>query len=245
MSKVEGLKMVEVAVDLLIYLSKTDSGIGPREISRLYDISSTAAQRLVTSLERKHCLKFDDDSKKYKLGYGLIRFVHGVVGKYDLITIARPYMENLRNQTGETICLNIMIDKKRVTISQIESRHEVRWTAEIGKSYPLYIGASGKVILANQEQTLIDELIEEQMHEYTAEKKAELYDDLHKIKCQDFFVSYGERVPDGIGIAVPIKLWDMVASISIYAPITRVNEEKINYYVKELIGVAKKVEKPY
>jgi DNA-binding IclR family transcriptional regulator len=244
MSKAEGLKMVETAVDLLFRLTNNTHGMGPREISRTFDISTTAAQRLVTSLEKKNCLQFDPVSQKYKLGYGLIRFVHGSVAKYDLVKIAQSYMAKLRDITGETICLNTMVDHKRITIFQEESTHELRWVAQIGHVYPLYIGASGKVILANLSEEKIKEVLSEQQKEEPSDWKT-LVSELDTIKTKGYVVSFGERISGGVGIAVPLLIKNHHASISIYAPANRVTEQNIEEYVNYLKDAANEIEQRF
>lgn len=242
MAKPESLKMVETAIDLLAYLSDEDIGIGPREISRKFGISPTAAQRLITALENKDCLYFEPVTQKYKLGYGLFRLLHGIAGKFDLITVAQPYMKTLRDYTGETICLNVMVEKKRMTTFQVESKHELRWIAEVGKLYPLYIGASGKVILANLDEKTVQEIFQEQLPDMADETKQALLQQLHEIKTKQFFVSYGERIKGGVGIAVPIEYHYGIASLSVYAPETRIDQEKVADYVEKLKEAAQQIE---
>lgn len=244
MSKAEGLKMVETAVDLLFHLINKNNGMGPREISRTFDISTTAAQRLVTSLEKKDCLQFDPVSQKYKLGYGLVRFVQGSVAKYDLVKIAQSYMAKLRDITGETICLNTMADHKRVTIFQEESTHELRWVAQIGHVYPLYVGASGKVILANLGEDKIQEVLSEQLNEELSYRDL-LLSELDTIKTNGYSVSFGERISGGVGIAVPLLIKNHHASISVYAPSNRVTEANIEEYVKHLKAAATAIEQRF
>jgi len=238
MSKAEGLKMVEIAMDLMFHLTTNTNGIGPREISRTFDISTTAAQRLVTSLVKKNCLIFDPVSQKYKLGYGLVRLVQGSIVKFDLVKLAQPFMEKLRDSTGETICLNTMADQKRVTISQEVSTQELRWIAQIGHVYPLYIGASGKVILANLPEDEVQQILDNQLNEEELELKKKLLTELPAIKANGYCVSFGERIPGGVGIAVPLSIDDHLASLSVYAPSHRVTEETVEEYIKQLKDAA-------
>jgi IclR family transcriptional regulator, KDG regulon repressor len=245
MSKAEGLKMVEIAMDLLYHLTNNSNGIGPREISRTFDISTTAAQRLVTSLEKKNCLIFDPVSQKYKLGYGLIRLVQGSIVKFDLVKFAQPFMEKLRDSTGETICLNTMADQKRVTISQEVSRQELRWIAQIGHVYPLFVGASGKVILANLPDEDVQQILDSQLTEEDAALKSKLLSELPQVKENGYCVTYGERIPGGVGIAVPLSIDDHHASLSVYAPSHRVNQENIDDYIKQLKDAANEIAKRF
>ncbi|WP_209121237.1 IclR family transcriptional regulator [Alkalihalobacillus sp. BA299] len=230
MSKPEGLKMVEVAVDLLSYLAENNNGIGPREISRKFDIGSTSAQRIVTSLERKNCLYFDETTQKYKLGYGVIRFAQGSLARNDVIKFVKPYMENLREYTGETICLNSVVEGKRMTVFQVESNYELRWTAEIGKLFPIYTGASGKAILANLDESVRTTTIAES----NILDKDSLKEELERIAANGFAVTKGERVSGGVGIAVPLILENTIMSLSIYGPTSRLQENEINMYTKKL-----------
>jgi IclR family acetate operon transcriptional repressor len=65
----------------------------------------------------------------------------------DLRKIALPELTRLRDTTGETACLHVMFGDARKCVVQVESRDEIRWTAEVGRPFPL-TGAPGKVFMA-------------------------------------------------------------------------------------------------
>src|SRR5690625_248744 len=231
MTKSEGHKMVEIAVDLMTILKVNEVGLGTREIGRTFGISTTSAQRLVTSLERKKCLDFDEVTKKYKLGAGVLRFSRGIMGKVDIIQVAQPYMEKLCQLTNETICLNMSVENHRMTIYQVESKQELRYTAEIGKLYPIYIGASGKSLLAQMEESQINEIL----NKYVSEtKRSSLIEEVHRIKNDNYSVTHGERISGGVGIATPLMVNGLIYSLSIYAPNNRINDEQIKKYISAL-----------
>lgn len=220
-SSTESMKMVEIAIDILNYLADHGGSIGPREISRKFNIGSTSAQRIVTALERKSCLYFDEASQKYQFGYGVIRLIQGALDNIDIVQIAKSHLTDLQDEVGETICLHTLVENKRMTLFQVESKHELRWTANVGKLYPIHIGASGKVILAYLDKETIDDIISE----LEVDRQREVLSDLDQIKKEGFSVSYGERVAGGIGIAVPLFFNHKIYSISIFAPGNRVSKE--------------------
>src|SRR5439155_4691361 len=61
---------------------------------------------------------------------------------------ALDHLQALTAETGETTTLSVLVGDRRVYAHQIESSQRVRQTIQIGDSAPLYLGASGKAILA-------------------------------------------------------------------------------------------------
>lgn len=240
MTKPEGHKMVEIAIDLMTELAFHSKELGPREISRKFEISTTAAQRLVTSLHRKDCLEFDEVTKKYKLGMGVLRLSKGLNGKSDIIQVSKKHIETLCQNINETICLNTVVENRRMTIYQVESHHELRFTAEIGKLFPIFIGASGKAILANLPEDRQESIITNQID---VENRDALKLELESIREKGYAVTYGERIAGGVGIAVPISTQGTLYSLSVYAPNHRIDEQKIPLLIEELKRTIQAIEK--
>jgi DNA-binding IclR family transcriptional regulator len=76
-----------------------------------------------------------------------------------LRVVARPFLERLRDQTGETVNLIILDDGMGVYIDRIESSHAVQMVSSIGTREDLHCTGVGKALLAFLPENEIDRII--------------------------------------------------------------------------------------
>ena len=95
-----------------------------------------------------------------------------VLSHNSLIDIARPYIQDLAEQTGETVHLVQMEGINAVYIDKVEAPHNsVRMVSMVGKTIPLYCSGVGKAILADMDDDQIRRIPggpERTAHTYTA-----------------------------------------------------------------------------
>jgi len=76
-----------------------------------------------------------------------------------LNTAALPYLRSIKERTGETALLALLHGDRRIYLEQLETQHTVRAAVPIGEEAPLYLGASGKAMLAFVPQPLRDSVL--------------------------------------------------------------------------------------
>jgi DNA-binding IclR family transcriptional regulator len=141
------LSTVERAVQVMSAMSRYPDGLSLGELAREVGSNKQAVFRITKTLAAYDLVASDAKTGKLHLGAGLLRLADAIAPQFDLRKIAVPVLSQLRTQTGETACLHVRFGKGRVCIAQVESRHELRWIAELGKPLPL-TGAPGKVFQA-------------------------------------------------------------------------------------------------
>ncbi|MCG6902534.1 MAG: IclR family transcriptional regulator [Rhodobacter sp.] len=104
--------------------------------------------RFLQTLTSQRLLAYDSHDQTYRLGVRLVRLAHAAWKHSTLAPVARPYIEALATEVGETIHLAQMdhgqvlfVDKHR-TVDQFETM------AQTGKVAPGYCTGVGKAILA-------------------------------------------------------------------------------------------------
>lgn len=240
----EIVRNIDHAIDILYELARDGSSLGVRELARRLQISKSATQRILASLEARSLATHDEETQQYRIGPGVVLLASSYLQRGDLIMHAMPIMERLRDSTEETVCLHTCVELKRVTVLQVESRHELRWRVEIGKPYPLYVGASGKALLAFQPPSVVEQIVSEfglqPLTPNTVTDGAQLQMDLAHVREQGYAVSFGERVRGGAGIAAPVRddSGQVVAALSIYGPDSRVTLPVIARIAYEVLQAA-------
>lgn len=233
-------KAVETAVDLLYRMSADHREWGVRELGRQLALTKSTVQRLLTTLENKGLVTLTS-AQKYRLGPGVVRLAAPYLQQSDLITRCQPHLQRLRDLTGETICLHVRVMHNRVSLYQIESPHELRWSVEIGRVYPLHAGASGKVLLAFLPQAVIEDIVNATglpaLSPRTTTDPDTLLAELAAIARDGYSVTRGERMPGGVGMAAPLfgPGGQLLGSVSIYGPEMRMGEEEVARYLPLLL----------
>jgi DNA-binding IclR family transcriptional regulator len=154
--------------------------------------------------------------------------------------VTRPYLERIRDLTGETVSLHLRVGGERVCVDGVESPHVVRRVLPLGQPIPLYSGPSGKVILAYLPKAEIEK-ITKSAHLPT-EAHAVLTRQLDEIARLGFLVAIGDRTA-GVG-AVSVPLFDPVgpvASITVAGPADRWNLKRLREHAPAIADMASQI----
>ncbi|HVF76270.1 MAG TPA: IclR family transcriptional regulator [Acidimicrobiales bacterium] len=135
MASVSGIGVIDKAVSILDALEG-----GPRTLVELVEatgLNRATAHRLAVALECHRLVGRDDDG----------RFVMGprLIGS-TLERVTRPILEDLRDQTGESVQLYVPRNGGRVCVVSIESPHGLRTIVPVGAVLPMDKGSAGKVL---------------------------------------------------------------------------------------------------
>lgn len=110
-------------------------------------LPKATVHRLVTVLVTRGFLERDPATTQYRIGLTLFRLGNLFLAQAHIRQAALPVIHELARITGETVNLNLVIDRRRVCIEKTESTHDIHHAVELGRPLPLYAGASGKVLL--------------------------------------------------------------------------------------------------
>jgi len=117
------------------------------DIAETTGLTRSTAHRLLKALEAHGLLSFDGGFG-YRLGPRLLRLAATAMRELPLRDLARPALERLARETGETAQLFVRSGDERVCIDVVESESELRTIVPVGASLPLTAGSAGKVLMA-------------------------------------------------------------------------------------------------
>jgi IclR family transcriptional regulator, acetate operon repressor len=122
--------------------------LGVTELASQLGLAKSVVHRLVTALTEAEYLSQAAGTRRYALGPKALRLGLVAVGQINIRERSVGYLRALARETGETATLSMLVGDHRVYAEQVESVQPVRQSIQIGSSAPLYLGASGKAILA-------------------------------------------------------------------------------------------------
>jgi DNA-binding IclR family transcriptional regulator len=181
------------------------------------------------------------------LSWSVLTLSNSLVGRSSLLAAALPLMTELRDLTSETVSVGMRVGTDRVAIEQVEGIHELRWVANIGARFPLYAGATGKVLLAFMSPTEIDAYLSKvrlnKLAARTITDRNALKREIEKIRRDGYAISFDDRL-DGLGgISAPIlgRWGNATACITIAGRSERLSLALLEQWAGPLTAAASKI----
>ncbi len=179
----------------------------------------------------------------YVLGTETYALGSTIIGQRKLGQLARPVLQKLAEQSGETVLLaELSSDADHaVYIDRAESTRAIRFIASVGDRRPLYSSACGRILLAFQNEEFRDDyLAKTKLVPLNPKKKlgrGELEGIIRKIR-QSYLTITDDDISEGVvGIGSPVfgRGGQVVAALAIGAPVGRVekNTEAMSRLVKK------------
>ncbi|WP_036627805.1 IclR family transcriptional regulator [Pantoea sp. AS-PWVM4] len=198
-----GTQVIARAATILRTLEDRPAGLSMSALAKLTDLPRTTVHRLVTSLAAQQLLV--QDSYGIKLGPALARLAASA--HTDIIALAKPAMETLGRRTRETVDLCVWRGSHTVLVSQYLSDQELRVSSPVSTAFPSHCTAHGKVLLAQQPDTVLEGLLPQLSEVRTAQTLQgveKLQRMLQQIKREGYAVDREEHARGVCGIAVAL-----------------------------------------
>ncbi|GEB34625.1 MULTISPECIES: IclR family transcriptional regulator [Brevibacillus] len=203
------------------------------ELAEATGLPISTLHRFLESMIQFGLVEQEPVTKHYKPGYTWMEIGFILHEKLNLRSVARPFMEELANEVEESIFLNVLAGKDSMPIEKVESPLKIRIDENLGERIPLTIGAPSKMILAHSKAAEIEKIISEQL---PAPSHEAFLEQLAAAKKGGYAISYGEKTEGTMAVAAPIFGYgnQLVAAISINAPIFRVPDERLPQLIEKV-----------
>jgi DNA-binding IclR family transcriptional regulator len=225
------LASVERALDLLDALAELPSGARVSELAQRTGINQSTVSRLLGTLIARGFVDRDDATARHRLGMRLVAYGDAVLAGLDVRAIARPQLEHLVEQTGETATLSVPGDTQPFTIDFVPSPSNVASRAELGRPSVTHATVTGKLMLAFGPLAL-ERLGPEPYERFTPRTlttRDELTAEVERVRAER--VAYGreEREPGLNAVGAPVlgREQTLEAMLSIQGPATRLGARRM------------------
>ncbi|MGJ9404666.1 IclR family transcriptional regulator [Arthrobacter sp. KK5.5] len=214
-------------VQVLRCFTTDEPMLGVTEIAAQVGLHKSSISRILATLEQERIVERDEQSRKYRLGMGLIAIAGPLLANLDVRRVAFPALQKLAETTGETAALNIWDGNESVTVEQIPSTKQVKHTSPMGSRYATALSASVQVFLADEEPENVRSLLTDgtvKIDDSTAHSTAAYLDRVATVRDRGHAFNYGETSSEEVGVAAPIRdhRGQVVAAILVAAPYFRV-----------------------
>jgi DNA-binding IclR family transcriptional regulator len=196
------------ALQVLSVFDMNRAEMGVSEIASTLELSRTAVQRLVQTLEMHQFLEQNPRNRKYRIGIQAFRIGNLFALGRQLEVLARPDMEALAAKTTFTVYLSLLRHDTMVMTAAVEGAGPIRYYAQVGQRLPLHSTATGKVALAQLAQDAAASLLERtgmpSVTQNTVTDRQALMADLAEIRARGYSINWEENTPGVGSIAAPI-----------------------------------------
>lgn len=164
--------------------------------------------RLVQTLVSQGMLGYDDERQTYALGIRLVGLAHAAWRQSSLAPIARPFLDALAAESGETVHLAQLDNGQVLYVDKRNAAKPIEMFSQAGKVGPAYCTGVGKAMLAFLKEPDLARAIEKQaFYRYTHATLTSLEAlrrELAEIREQGVAFDREEHEPGIICIAAPI-----------------------------------------
>lgn len=129
------------------------------EIAKRTGINRATVYGILLALQREGLISKDPEKKTYSPSKNLIEFGKKILMRLDIRSIARPFLERLRDLFDETVFLGIRQGDWLTILDVLEAKKPFKITSPVGTQLPLIAGATGKVALSFLEEQEVRDLI--------------------------------------------------------------------------------------
>ena len=200
------IRSVQRAIKVLKYVCNNSTPVGLSQISRGVKLDKTTTWRLLITLEKENMVQQDPVSKKYIPAANISNLSN--TWRSDVRQIARPYLEELLHETGETVCLIVAIGLERLCIEVLRADKNINAGQNIGYRAPIYKGASGRVLMAyrpiEEVEKILDETGLEQSTPQSVTDREVYMSELEKTRARGFATTCGDLMLGLSAVSSPI-----------------------------------------
>jgi DNA-binding IclR family transcriptional regulator len=216
-------------------LADAPGGLGVTELGRRLGVDKSTAHRLLATLQARGFVRLIPSSRRYTLGLRLISLGTAAAQGVDLTEIARPHLETLRDQTGETASLAVLSEGEVLFLSRLTGSGVLTVNHGVGTRLPAHCSALGKVLLAALAGSAeVERIIATRgLARYTPRtitEPDELMRHLHLVRRRGWALDDEEYAIGLRCLAAPVydATGALVAATGIAGPTTRITLEQID-----------------
>lgn len=220
---------------------------GVSEIAAKVGLHKSTVSRILSTLEAEDIVERDPESRRFRLGLGVISLAGPLLANLDVRRVAYPVLTDLSRRTGETAALMLWDGHEAVCVEQVPSSHQVKHTTPLGTRYRDAASSSVQIFLAGMDDFGVQAMMRDGRISYPGLDEAGLDSyllRLHKVAERGYAINYGETSLEEVGVAAPVSdhRGERVAAVLLSAPRFRISQDQLGTIGEATAAAAHEVE---
>jgi IclR family transcriptional regulator, acetate operon repressor len=235
-----GVRAVDRAVAILQCFTAEQPAMSVIDIQKRVGLSRPTLYRLLHTLATRDLIRAEGDPQRFMLAHGVMQLSHVWLNGLEVVAVARPILEGLRDLTGETAALFRLQQDRGICILECESRHVLSISRGVGHSLKIDQGSTGKAMLAFLDPQRQAEFLSELP---VNAKRTDLEKALKAARRDGYATSRGEIFVGAVAVSAPYfdHRGSVVGSVGLYGPNARISDQKILEYSKLVREAGQKI----
>ncbi|EEE35561.1 transcriptional regulator, IclR family [Rhodobacteraceae bacterium KLH11] len=235
------------ACDVLEQVASFGRPVRFGELLETSDFPKATLYRFLQSLTNQGMLQYEPERQTYSPGMRLVRLAHSAWTQNSLAPTARPFLDALSQETGETVHLAQLDSGQVLYVDKRNAHKPIEMYSEAGKVGPAYCTGVGKAMMAYLDEDQLQQTISQQsFHRFTDKTLTSdqaLRADLQLIRTRGYALDDEEHEPGIICIACPILTpgGRMLGALSITGSTGRMGFEQLQLWVPRVRGAAEQI----
>ncbi len=228
-------------LELLQLFNRDHRTMSQSNVANAMHMSRSTAFRLLYTLADLGFVERDRDGKTYRLGSKVLTLGFEYLASLDVVDVARPYLEILRDDTGASSHLAVRDEREIIILSRVPTRHSLTSTAVLGGRRPAHATPMGRLLLCDLPEKAVRRLYRgitlRAFTDQTPTTLDALLAVLQKDRSRGYVVSRGSFELGGSSVAAPVRnaSGEITAAIEIAGPNSAFNLDELDTRLKEKV----------
>ena len=219
-----GSLSLERGLSVLEILKDSEEPMGVSEIAKRLDLSAPAVQRFLNTLAERAYVEQAVDTRRYRIGHGILVLARHVLRKDRLIGFAEPELQALAAEGYFNAFLGVRYGSAGLYLLAVQSRSPVVIRSSPGERMALHSTALGKALLLGLSDESMGEILGkaplERLTARTVTEPDRLTDQLRAAHLIGYTTSLDENILGVISVGAPVlgASGSVIAAISVAYP---------------------------
>ena len=239
---------IDKALIILACFLPYNKEMGTVEISQRLGLHKATASRILLTLVRHGFLIQNQETRKFTLGYTVAQLARAIghFVKADLIPIAKPFVDALREELKETVTLEVCSGGSIFMAYIAEGPQLLALAGNIGERVPAHAAAGAKAIVAFSSHDMRQALLGpnlERLTKKTITNPAAFAREIAKIKKEGIAFDLEEVNEGTCAIGAPVFNHELepVGAVVVAAPCQRMARRSNSRMARALKETARKI----
>jgi DNA-binding IclR family transcriptional regulator len=146
-----------------------------------------------------------------------------------VVNYAHPVIEALARKHDEAVYMTVIKDDEVLFLDMVDCAQQIKATTLVGKKFPFFTTAAGKVMKALDSRDLLDKLFTKQGRKANSPDMEVLASELNEIRCKGVAVDSNGLGEGIISVAVVVRDYagKVVGAITMLGPSFRMFTERL------------------
>jgi DNA-binding IclR family transcriptional regulator len=220
-------------IRLLRCFAEADDDLTISDISRQLELAPSTTHRLLKILIDEGMVDRPGNKPLYRPGLEFVRVGTLVSRRLHLSDIAKPFLQAVVDETGETCMLvqPLPHQHKVMVTAAVIAPHPLRYEITMFQGSSMVRGATGRTILAFMPPEEIDAAIaadEPERGLFPPINKEVLLEDLASIRARGYAVTHAQKIQGAVGIGAPVlgSKNEVLGALCVTLPEFRFSEQR-------------------